>query len=195
MPSRILAQTLLLPEIVLTNFFRHKLHIFLYAEKKSEMEVCPKCATPSTTGYDSREVRLRDAPLRNRAVTLVLTKRRFFCKPCKKPFTEPIAGVKKGRRTTERYRNSLLWACENFTDLKRVKNTYRCSSGFLYKAFYEQLELQTRKRQYPWPKTIGIDEHSYRRNRRYSRTEFATVILITMQKEFSSLSMEKQPLK
>jgi transposase len=37
------------------------------------------------------------------------------------------------------------------------------------------LELARRKRQYPWPKTIGIDEHSFRRNK-YGRTEFASLI-------------------
>lgn len=176
MPSHSLAQTVLLPELRMTGYGRNKLHIFISAEKESPMEVCPKCATPSTAGYDRRRTKLKDAPLRNRAVTLTITKRRFYCKTCKGPFTEPIPGVKKGRRTTERYRNSLLWACENFTDLKRVKKTYRCSSGFLYEAFYEQLELQRRKRIYPWPKTIGVDEHSFRKTRRYSRMKFATLI-------------------
>lgn len=178
MPEKILSETILLPELKLTGYFRHQLHLFLAARKKARyaMEVCPKCATPSHTGYDKRLVAVKDAPLRNRAVTLRLTKRRFFCKPCKKPFTEPIAGIRKGRRTTERYRNALLWACENYTDLKRVKQHFRCSSGFLYQAFYEQLELSRRKRFYPWPKTVGIDEHSFLRRQNYGRTEFASLI-------------------
>lgn len=89
---------------------------------------------------------------------------------------EPISGIRKGRRTTERYRNQLLWACENFTDLQRVRRIYRCSSGFLYGALYEQLELARRKRQYPWPPILGIDEHSFRRQKRTGRTEFASLI-------------------
>jgi len=157
--------------------FWRRLNFFFLVSKKAEMEVCPKCASPSTTGYDKRTVRIKDAPVRNRSVTLIITKRRFFCKPCKKPFMEPVSGIRKGRRTTERYRRQLLWACENFTDLEKVRRTYRCSSGFLYGALYEQLELARRKRQYPWPKTIGIDEHSFRRNRRFGHTEFATNII------------------
>ncbi|NBW98312.1 transposase, partial [bacterium] len=160
MPKTSLTETVLLPELELTGYYRYLLNITLNARKKDRygMEVCPKCATPSITCYDTRKVRLKDSPIRNRSVTLVLTKRRFYCKPCKKPFTEPISGVRKGRRTTERYRNEILWACENFTDLKRVKKKFRCSSGFLYDALYEQLELSRRKRIYPWPKTVGIDE-------------------------------------
>lgn len=176
MPNRILTENLLLPELRLEKWHWRKLHFFFHAKKDCPMEVCPKCATPSQTGYDKRVVRIKDAPLRNRAVTLVLTKRRFYCKPCKKPFMEPVSGIRKHRRTTERYRNQLLWACENFTDLRRVRKTYRCSSGFLYQALYEQLELARRKRLYPWPATIGIDEHSFRRNKQFGRTEFASLI-------------------
>ena len=176
MPTFTLTQNILLPELQLESFCRRRLHILLGVKKKAMPEVCPRCASLSTTGYDRRRIRLKDAPLRNRAVTLWLTKRRLYCKPCKKPFTEPVAGIRKGRRTTERYRAQLLWACENFTDLKRVKNHFRCSSGFLYQAFYEQLELKRRKRQYPWPEIIGIDEHSFRRNKRFGRTEFASLI-------------------
>jgi transposase len=176
MPEAILAQRVLLPELELVSFFRHRLHVLLRVRKRGDFEICPKCATPSRTGYDKREVRIKDAPLRNAAVTLLITKRRFYCRPCGKPFTEPVGGIRKGRRTSERYRGFVLWACENFTDLKRVRRTARCSAGFLYSALYEQLDLRLRKRQYPWPHTIGIDEHSFRRNKKFGHTEFATLI-------------------
>jgi transposase len=177
MPESILAQRVLLPELELQHFYRHKLRMFLHARKRCEFEVCPKCATPSSSGYDKRTVRVKDAPLRNTAVTLVITKRRLYCKPCRKPFTEPLAGVRKGRRSTERYRSYVLWACENFTNLESVRRSARCSAGFLHNALYEQLDLRLRKRQNPWPVTIGIDEHSFRRNKKLGRTEFASIIV------------------
>lgn len=68
----------------------------------------------------------------------------------------------------------MLWACENFSDLKKVRKAYRCSSGFIYKTLYEQVELSLRaKLNYDWPTTIGIDEHFF--TRRQGRAEFATV--------------------
>lgn len=188
MPESILAQRVLLPELELQHFYRNRLHCFLHATKRSEMEVCPRCATPSTSGYDKRKVRVKDAPLRNAAVTLVITKRRFYCKTCEKPFTEPVPGIRKARRSTERYRAYVLWACENFTDLKRVRQAARCSAGFLYDALYEQLELRLRKRQYPWPVTIGIDEHSFRRNKKLGRTEFASLIVDYKNKRIKELA-------
>lgn len=177
MPSRIVAESVLLPELELERVFRRDRWIKFYVRKKALEEFCPKCATPSSVVYDHRRVSVKDAPIRNRAVKLVVRKRRLFCKPCKLPFTEPVPGIRKGRRSTQRYQAQVLWACENFTDLKRVKQTLRCSSGFLYKTLYEQLEYRRRTRLYPWPKTLGIDEHSFARNRRYGRTEFASIVV------------------
>jgi transposase len=109
---------------------------------------------------------------------LEIRKRRLWCKPCRKPFTEPISGIRKGKRHTERYLASVVWACEKFSDLKSVKRAYQCSSHFLYEAHYGYLD---RKRQekvnYPWPKIVGIDEHAFRRNPKTGRTEFVTMIV------------------
>ncbi|HKO50875.1 MAG TPA: transposase family protein [Polyangiaceae bacterium] len=134
----------------------------LVAEKVSPMEVCPRCATPSTSVYDRRWVRLKDEPLRLRQTILTVRKRRFWCSGCKKPFTEPLPGVRKGYRTTERYRRRVLWACETFSDLKSVRAAYRCSSGLVHRVLYEQLELKRRTRLYPWPTKVGIDEHLFK---------------------------------
>lgn len=170
-----LSRYLLLPELKLVSWARTSVAASTArAEKHSRTEVCPKCATASTTVYDSRRVRLRDAPVRGKAVYLEVKKRRFFCKPCKKPFTEPISGVGKGQRTTQRYRREVLWAAENFSDLTRVRKQYRCSTGFIYKALFEQLRLRIKSKiNYPWPTVIGIDEHFFTRRR--GRAEFATV--------------------
>lgn len=69
----------------------------------------------------------------------------------------------------------MRWACDNYADLARVKRSFHCSSWLVYKIFYEQLELKARERQYPWPKTIGIDEHSFRRGK-YG-PEYASMIV------------------
>jgi len=165
MPETMLLRHLLLPELKLTRTWRKPLTrtVAMEAEKVSDVEVCPRCATASSSVYDHRTVRVRDTPIRGLAVRLLVRKRRFSCRPCQRPFTEPVPGIRKGYRSTERYRRSLLWACENFSDLSRVRREYRCSSGYLYRALYTQLELQRRKRLYPWPAVIGLDEHFFRR--------------------------------
>jgi transposase len=167
----------LLPELKLESWTKVGITTNLCeARKASEAEVCPKCATLSKSVYDTRKVRLKDQPIRGKQILLIVTKRRFFCRPCKKPFTEPLSGVRKGRRTTERYRRGLLWAAENFSDLKRVRKEYRCSSWLVYQAVHEHLALNLKRDlNYPWPKTIGIDEHFVTRKRGFR--EFATVVI------------------
>lgn len=167
---------ILLPELkLLARWNPAKYRNHYKAFKQSEFEVCPRCACVSKTVYDRRWVKIKDHPIRGSGVYLNILKRRFRCGSCKKVFTEPIQGIKKGNRTTDRYRRGVRWACENYADLKRVTQSFRCSSWLVYKIFYEQLEIKARERQYPWPKTIGIDEHSFRRGK-YGK-EFASLIV------------------
>jgi transposase len=169
-----IARLLLLPELNLLNVKRTKASNQVFAFKEIKLEFCPRCATPSSTTYDHRVVSLKDAPVRGHSVRLKVKKRRLFCKSCRKPFTEPLKGVSKGHRTTQRYRREVLWACENFSDLKRVRKAYRCSSGFIYQSLYEQIHLRLKRNlNYDWPSTLGIDEHFFTRIR--GRAEFATV--------------------
>lgn len=167
MPETMLLRRLLLPELKLTRSWKRPgtRTLVVEAEKVAAMEVCPRCATASTSIYDHRTVTVRDTPLRDVGVRMHVRKRRFACRPCGRPFTEPVPGIRKGYRTTERYQRSVLWACENFSDLTRVRRAYRCSSGYLYRALYTQLELDRRKRLYPWPAVVGLDEHFFRRGR------------------------------
>ena len=127
MPHSSLVRRILLPELELTNswFFSGHDHTHLEVRKTSRMEVCPRCATPSTSIYDHRVATVRDAPIRDRQVVLHIHKRRFSCKPCGKPFTEPVPGIRKRARFTERFKRAVLWACETFSDLKSVRRAFR----------------------------------------------------------------------
>ena len=167
---------LLLPELkVLTRWSPVKYRSHYKTVKESTFEVCPKCASICRSVHDRRWVKISDQPIRGSGVYLHILKRRFRCGKCKSVFTEPVQGVRKGFRTTERFRKGIKWACENYADLKRVSRAFNCSSWLVYKVFYEQLEKKAREREYPWPKTIGIDEHSFRR--KYGRREFASMIV------------------
>ena len=184
------ARFILLPDLKLLNHWNPSKFRNVYAvEKESVFEVCPKCATPSRSVHDRRWVRVQDQPIRGSGVTLRVLKRRFRCPGCRKVFTEPLYGVRKGNRTTERFRRGLKWACENYADLKRVTRAYNCSSWLVYKVFYEQLELSLRARQHPWPKTIGIDEHSFKRGK-YG-PEYAAILVDYVNKKIFEVAEGK----
>jgi len=178
MPAETISRYLLLPELKLLRVIcPESSWAHYHVIKLSKAEVCPKCATLCHSVYDRRICTVKDAPVRDQIIYLKIHKRRFWCNTCSKPFTEPVLGIHKSRRTTQRFRRAILWACENFVDLTRVQRIYRASAGYVFNTLYEQLELKRRARQYPWPATIGIDEHSFRRNRKLGRTEFASLLV------------------
>ena len=177
MSEQRLAQSLLLPELELIQEVFNKGERFFYCQKNSTFEVCPKCATPSKTIYDRVSVRIKDAPIRQKNVFLIIKKRRFLCKTCKLPFREPVPGIIKRFRTTQRLRSHIRWAASNYSDLKRVARSVKCSSWLVYKAYYEQIELELRQYKNPWPTTIGIDEHSFLRSAKKSKTDYVTVFV------------------
>lgn len=154
---------------------RNKFRVF-EVEKVSKFEVCPKCAKKCSTIYDHVYVTIRDAPLRGKQIILKIKKRRFKCKNCSAIFREPVDGIRKGFRTTQRFRRHLMFQSSNFETLKRVAIENKCSHWLVYKAYFEQIELETRKLQNPWPKTVGIDEHSFIRNK-YGHRDFATIFV------------------
>lgn len=180
MPHSNVSKFILFPELKLTKTeILGKFRRLYHCQKKRCAEVCPRCATLCNSTYDSRVVVVEDAPIRGVGVRLKISKRRLYCPKCKKPFTEPLQGILPRRRTTQRFRKSVAWAAENFSDLKRVQRAFKCSNDFIYKALYEQLELKRRMEcTYDFPSTLGIDEHHFRRVR--GGSEFRPRQFVTM---------------
>lgn len=110
MPQKLSVPHILsLPELKIMDWKRDRFgRQHVRAIKLSKFEVCPKCATPAHAVYDHRWIHVHDQPLRDKDVWLHILKRRFYCKSCRKPFTEPVPGIRKGKRTTERYAEVLF---------------------------------------------------------------------------------------
>lgn len=165
--------------------------IFIYCDKVSAFEICPHCATKCFSIYDHVTVTIKDEPIRNRHVHLKIKKRRFHCKVCDRIFREPVGGIYKGFRTSERFRRYIRMLASQFHNLKQVTKKAKCSSWLIYTAFYQQLELENKKNQYPWPKTIGIDEHSFIRNIQGGGRDFVTVFIDYTNKRMREVVMGK----
>ena len=109
MSEKIVTQQLLLPDLRFVKQERVKNIRYIYCEKVSEFEVCPKCAAKCFTTYDHVNVTIKDAPIRSKNIILKIRKRRFYCKNCKSIFREPVGGIFKRFRTSERFRRHLMW--------------------------------------------------------------------------------------
>lgn len=141
---------------------------------RNSFEICPRCAQKSSVRCGKVYVTVREAALRKKPLWLRIQKHRYFCKRCRKPFTEPVEGIWPRRRTTSFFRQTVASDCEYYTNLSQVREQHSCSSGFIYKVHYDSLKTKLRERMNsPWPKVLGIDEHFF--TRRNGFAEFATV--------------------
>lgn len=167
---------LLLPELRLVEFKKRPRGEYeVYAEKESEFEVCPGCAKPCRRVYDRRWIRVKDEPIRRHPCRLWVKKRRFRC-DCGKVFTEPVGGIRKGARSTERFRKACVEAAERYSCLKTVCDDFRCSSGYVYQAYYQHLRRKEKERKTDWPFIVGVDEHAFKKNP-YARPTFVTMVV------------------
>ena len=185
MPFKKLTRNFLLPELKVLKVKRLRYSSFeIQAIKESDFEVCPHCASLSKTVHDRRWVTVKDVSFRKQAMFLRILKRRFRCPNCKKVFTEPVPGIQKHGRITQRLEKELCWSCQTFTDLKKVQKAYGVGRKLIYKSFYRQLELKEREfRNTPWPKAIGIDEHGFNKDKKRGARNFATLIVDHKQKK------------
>lgn len=169
----------LLPELEIIKTERKGLSTNVYwCRKKKLQEYCPYCASGYYWTHEYRVITVKDAPIRGKEIILKIRKRRLRCKSCLKTFNEPINGILPKKRFTQRFKRGVLWACENYKNLKRVKKAFRCSNQFIYDSLYETLELNRRRKlNYAWPKTIGIDEHAFGRSVKSRKTRFCTMLV------------------
>ena len=116
-PENYVLKRLLLPGLSLIKFERVSQKTFHYhCKKTTTWEVCRKCPTKSYTVHDVRKVSIRDAKIRNKNIRLIIQKRRFRCPNCKSVFTESVSGIKVGFRTTEKYRQEILYNCKLYNN-------------------------------------------------------------------------------
>tara|TARA_Y100000031_G_scaffold62281_1_gene70114 strand:- start:42 stop:1223 length:1182 start_codon:yes stop_codon:yes gene_type:complete len=178
MPTSKLTNFLLLPKLSLLDLEQKPKRVVFYCETKTRSIWCPNCGLECFKVHDRRLVRIKDAPSGNKQKVLVIKKKRFRCCGCKKVTTETIEGISKSARLTERFQRNLLYTCTKFANMKDAKKHLRIGNKTLYERNYKQLDLEWRKRMNdPWPKSIGIDEHSFIRNKKYGRREFVTLVV------------------
>ncbi len=178
MPNSKLTKFLLLPKLSLLDLEQKPKKMTFFCETNTKSIWCSHCGLECFKVHDKRRVQIKDAPNGNKQKLLVIKKKRFRCCGCKKVSTENIDGIKKSARLTERFQRNLLYTCTKFANLKDAKKHLRVGNKTIYERNYKQLDLEWRKKKNnPWPKSIGIDEHSFIRNKQYGRREFVTLIV------------------
>lgn len=178
MPNYNLNRLFALPKLKIEEVKSRKRDLFLYCSTDLERPACPYCLDSFPRVHQRLERKFKDSIYRGKIQHLIIKFKRYRCRKCHKTFNEELPGIRPYKRLTERMQREISWACENFADLKKVRKHTACGSKTIYKRYYKQLELKQRMRdKTPWPKTVGIDEHGFTRNKQQGHRDFVTMIV------------------
>lgn len=166
-----------LPNLKIDQIKSHKRFIYLFCHSTKERPQCIYCGDKVRVHqYLSREV--KHSVIGGKLQILIIKMKRFRCRGCHKTFNESFDGIKPYKRLSEKMQREIYWACETFADLKKVRKYTLCGSKTIYKRYYSRLnEKQKMRQNTPWPKTIGIDEHGFTRNKKRGHRDFVTLIV------------------
>lgn len=144
---------------------------------------CPKCSKRSNTLYENGDLRkVKHSRYEGKPVSVLVPKRRFFCKCCALPFSEQIDWISFKERTTDSFSTETISALRN-SSFSAIQEMYATSYQFLSKNL-KGLDMSV-----PWPKgelILGFDEHSYaKRHMMVTITELKTKTLLAILPHYS----------
>ena len=178
MPNFNLTRLLVLPHLKIDDLKSHDRYIFIRCHTQIKRPLCPSCDSSKTYVHQYYTRKLKDSFIRGKIQVLFIKTKRYRCRSCHKTFNEKLPGIYPYKRLTERMQRHIYWSCENFSDLKKVRKHTGCGSKTIYKRYYKQLQLKQKMRdKTEWPKTIGIDEHGFTRNKKRGHRDFVTMIV------------------
>lgn len=146
-PGQFLARLVSLPELQVTYVDGRSQPgwLIISFESISQVRACPHCAGLCESVYDHRWSKCLDSPIRELKVKLKIHKKRYWCSQCRRIFTEPLHGIFKGARLTERLRRNILWCCSRYQSLLAIAKTMGCSDTTVRKSFYAHLRLHFKR--------------------------------------------------
>lgn len=127
--------------------------IQIHIKKPVQECSCPRCGSNSIKIHDYRTQRIKDAPIRDTAVTFLYQKRRYLCKSCKKKFYEPNNIVARYHRLSKRLVSYVIGQLSSMTSAKSISNSANISSNLISRLL-PCLAIPRK----PLPRVLCIDE-------------------------------------
>ena len=162
-----IAVALALPQIKILWQRELESHIEVTVIYRRDKATCPQCSEVTNKVHDRRHQLKQDRRLRDKAVFLMLVKRRFRCPFCSKVFTEPDEVFGLRRRSSYRFREYLGQEALPET-VRRTAQKEQVGEGLVRRCVTEEIgkRLGARETQ-ETPEFIGVDEFSVKRRRLY----------------------------
>jgi transposase len=156
--SKNFTQIINIPELIVLGMNEDK-EGFVFITKHLEKRCkCPKCGTLSTTVHQNKQSFVRDLSIGERPVYLLISRRQFKCKICKKPFTEQLSFLGKRKTYTTRLANFIVTEVVD-SNVHSVAKRYGLTDDEVW-SMVEFVGENIIPKQPPKFKKIGIDEIS-----------------------------------
>lgn len=137
MQSDAITIRLRLPGLVVLGAHEWEDHIEVVACYGNEEAVCPGCGRSTWQVHQWHPQRKRDACLWGKPVWVLLWKRRFRCRVCRRVFMEPDPACGPRRRTTSRLRRQVARQAEEAT-VRTVARWEGVSEGLVQRSWLER---------------------------------------------------------
>lgn len=151
-----------LPGLVVLGVKEWQDSIEVVARYSNGEAICPRCGHSTWQVHQWRQQRKRDAKVWGKAMWLLLWKRRFRCRVCRKVFTEPDPACGRYRRTTRRLRREVAQQARE-ASVRAVARWQEVSEGLVQRSWRENHPPPAR---YGAPRYLGVDGFCVARPRR-----------------------------
>ena len=156
-----------LPELRVVRVEERKQEIVVEVQYRAVSVPCPHCVQRTPKVHSVSMQGKRDRRLRDKAVCLVLHKRRFRCLDCKKVFSEPdpVFGVR--RRSSGRFREHLGQEAIHQT-VRHVARKEGVGEGLVRRCLTAEAERLLKAASVPeGSRVLGLDEFSIKKGQVY----------------------------
>lgn len=142
-----------LKDILVKNVIAERDQLCIFIENKVKPHTCPACASSTTYIHDYRYQTVKDISIQAKRCLLILRKRRYVCRQCRKRFAEESWLVSRYQRMTNRLEQYLLSLFASTRSIKSIAEECNCSlstaSRHFEKIVYPKAQL---------PSILAIDE-------------------------------------
>lgn len=151
MPATIATWSMPLKGVRLLYMHETETAILIGLETESKAVTCPACGSASTVGYGKMAWRIRDLPIKKKAVFLEIKRRRLRCRDCQVTFNEPVPQISANHRATARLvQNVWKMALRHpFAVLSKTLGMDEKTIRNIFKDSYNAAASQSRVQSYP----------------------------------------------
>lgn len=150
-----ITQLLKSEEVIVENIVENATEVELHIKLKQKIHVCPNCKAETSKVHDYRVQRIKEIPMLGKKTYIVLKKRRYVCKACKKRFYEQVDFLPRYQRMTNRLAAWIVKQLENTISMTDVAKLANVSVSTVMRLFDKFSPVEEKDE---LPEVICIDE-------------------------------------